>query len=312
MSALTQFIHLAVPHRSNNFRARLLQPLGLFTLLVAFLLSQVVIQSYSKGNPGVLGYAANIPVSEVIRLTNEKRSSAGLSALQVNTSLSQAAEAKGKHMLEHDYWAHVAPDGTEPWSFFANVGYKYRYAGENLARDFSNPQSAVDAWMASPSHRDNLMSPKYTEIGLAVVEGDMNGVDTTVIVQLFGTPMASAPQVAEAPANTVTTQVAADVDEEEPVITETSTPVDVSEQSQIQVNVSAEPVVSMGEPISPLEIGKTSAIILVGLLFLLLLVDIAVLGARRLPRNGGRPFAHLSFFVLIFAIIMIAKAGSII
>lgn len=307
MSALAHFLHLAVPHRSNNYRARLLQPLGLFTLALAFMLSQVILQSYSTENPGVLGYAANIPVSEVIRITNQKRTEAGLVALQTNSSLSQAAEAKGRHMLEQDYWAHVAPDGTEPWAFFSNVGYKYRYAGENLARDFSNPQSAVDAWMASPSHRDNLMSPKYTEIGLAVVEGDLNGVDTTIIVQLFGTPMASA-------AAPIVPEVASDSsDNVAPAVEVESTPLskveDTSEVGETSVVQADAPVV---ERISPLEINRVTASMVIGLLFILLLIDIVVIKSHKLPRNGGRPIAHISFLAVIMVIIIVAKAGSII
>lgn len=308
MSALLHVLHLTVPHRSNNYRARLLQPLGLFTLLLALAVSQLFVYSYSEVHPGILGYAANIPVNEVVRLTNEKRVSAGLSELQVNDMLLQAAEAKGKHMLEHDYWAHVAPDGTEPWAFFMNYGYKYRYAGENLARDFSNPQAAVDAWMASPSHRDNLMSPKYTEIGIAVVEGDMNGVDTTIIVQMFGAPMNPSVVAAEQDSDVVLTPVAAAETEQTVTVVE-----DAAEESQIRVNSSNEVVVSPSDPIvSPVEIGKLSASVIICLLITLLLIDVIVIKHKKIPRSGGRPFAHISFFALIFVIILIAKAGSII
>lgn len=123
----------------------------------------------------ILGYAANISSTEIVSLTNQKRTEAGVSSLIYNLQLEQAARQKGQDMIENDYWAHVAPDGTEPWVFFVDAGYKYRYAGENLARDFSNPQDAINAWMASPSHKDNLLSDKYKEIGIAVVEGDLGG-----------------------------------------------------------------------------------------------------------------------------------------
>jgi hypothetical protein len=307
MSALLHIFHLTIPHRSNNFRARLLQPLGLLTLLLAYMLSQYFVYSYSEINPGVLGYAANIPATEVIRLTNQKRTASGLAELQTNSVLSQAAEAKGKHMLEHDYWAHVAPDGTEPWAFFVNYGYKYRYAGENLARDFSNPQAAVDAWMASPSHRDNLMSPKYTEIGIAVVEGDLNGVDTTLIVQLFGTPMAVAAPIVEDESVTVTPVAAAETEDATvPAIQEEKTEV-------MKLDITNEANVTSAEPlVSPMQIGRISASILIVILLVLLLVDIIILGLKKVPRNSGRPLAHISFFALIFTIILLAKAGSII
>jgi uncharacterized protein YkwD len=79
------------------------------------------------------------PRTKSYGLPTEKRSQAGVSPLAYNPYLAQAAQAKARHMLEYDYWAHIAPDGTDPWKFFTDAGYKYRYAGENLARDFSNP-----------------------------------------------------------------------------------------------------------------------------------------------------------------------------
>src|SRR5262249_8899486 len=57
----------------------------------------------------------------------------------------------------------------------------------------------VDAWMASPSHRDNLMKPTYREVGFAVVNGNLLGEDTTLVVQMFGTKngaiVAQAPEI---------------------------------------------------------------------------------------------------------------------
>ena len=161
-------------------------------MILTLLFYQAVLQLVPRTGVRILGYAANISVEEVVRLTNDKRVAAGLNALSINESLSSAARAKGQDMLDKDYWAHIAPDGTEPWKFFIDAGYKYKYAGENLARDFSNPSSAIEAWMASPTHRDNVLSDRYNEVGIAVVEGDMNGVDTTLIVQLFGTKLSDA------------------------------------------------------------------------------------------------------------------------
>src|SRR3972149_10673467 len=187
MKFIEHLAHLFVPRQSNNHKAKLLHPSSLTTLVLVLAVFQLSITFLPSFGEKVLGYAANISPDEVIRLTNEKRVANGFSPLTTNAVLSQAAQAKGADMLNKDYWAHVAPDGTQPWYFFTNFGYKYRYAGENLARDFQNPTSAVEAWMASPSHKENLLSSKYKEIGIAVVEGDLAGVDTTIIVQFFGT-----------------------------------------------------------------------------------------------------------------------------
>ncbi|KXK08561.1 MAG: Cysteine-rich secretory protein family protein [Microgenomates bacterium OLB22] len=61
-------------------------------------------------------------------------------------------------------------------------------AGENLAKDFPNSQSAMDGWMNSPAHRLNILRPEYTEVGFAVVNGNLQGSDTTLVVQFFGKP----------------------------------------------------------------------------------------------------------------------------
>src|SRR5260221_9241038 len=187
--------HLFLPRASNHHKAKILHPSSLLVLAFLVGIFQFTLHAAPITHPAVLGYAAQISTNDVIKFTNEKRAEAGLTSVTFNQALTDAALEKGHYMIDHDFWAHVAPDGTEPWFFFQKHGYKYRYAGENLARDFSGAQSAVDAWMASPSHRENMLSPKYKDIGVAVVEGDLSGSDTTIVVQLFGTLLADTPSV---------------------------------------------------------------------------------------------------------------------
>src|SRR4030042_1476724 len=128
--------HLFIPHESNNQKAKILHSRSLFFITVFLVLFQVGLGFAHRALPRVLGYAANISPSEVISLTNSQRAANGLSPLSENSALDSAALAKGNDMIAKGYWAHFAPDGTSPWSFFTSFGYKYRYAGENLARDF--------------------------------------------------------------------------------------------------------------------------------------------------------------------------------
>lgn len=136
--------------------------------------------------PDILGYATDVKVSDLLTYTNALREKNGLSDLTLNDELSKAAKAKAADMFEEDYWAHTSPSGKEPWDFITGSGYDYIFAGENLAVDFSRSKDVVDAWNNSPSHRDNLLSPKYDEIGFAVVDGELQGRKTTLIVQMFG------------------------------------------------------------------------------------------------------------------------------
>src|SRR5260221_5212679 len=181
--------HLLIPRASNNHKAKLIQTSTLAVITLLVILFQSVFPLFQPKTGQVLGYAANIAPSEVERLTNVERAKNGLPAVTDNPVLDAAALAKGHDMLAKGYWAHVAPDGTQPWAFFISAGYSYRYAGENLARDFSDANSAVNAWMASPTHRENMLSPNYKEIGIGVVEGNLAGADTTIIVQFFGTKL---------------------------------------------------------------------------------------------------------------------------
>jgi len=293
MKFIRKIAHLLVPRESNNQKAKLLHSSSLTLITFAFIFYQLAISLIPSLGSRVLGYAANISPEEVIRLTNEKRINDGLLPLEENSTLSQAAQAKGADMLVKGYWAHVAPDGTQPWQFFTNFGYKYRYAGENLAKDFSNPQSTVDAWMASPSHRENLLSPKYKEIGVAVVEGNLAGIDTTIIVQFFGTkyvdtmPVAPIAKAKELPVNTPISKI----EEQLAIITAPS-------QSKRLV--------------SPFNATKNISLLIAGLLLIILVIDGVIVSKRNIVRIGGRSLAHFAFLGMIVIITLLLKAGQII
>ena len=124
----------------------------------------------------------------VVDLTNEERTDLAAAPLQRNSLLDQAAQQKAQHMAANEYFAHFAPDGTTPWSFFQASGYVYAHAGENLAIHFTDSGEIVDAWMLSPAHRQNIVDPKFSEIGVGTARGMFEGHDTVYVVQLFGTP----------------------------------------------------------------------------------------------------------------------------
>ena len=136
----------------------------------------------------VLGISTKLDTSTILGDLNLQRAKSGLGPVTLNEQLNAAALAKGENMFSEDYWAHVSPSGTEPWAFIQEAGYAYQSAGENLARDFSNEEALVQAWMASPSHRANVLNANFTEVGLAVLDGQINGQDVLLIVNLFAQP----------------------------------------------------------------------------------------------------------------------------
>lgn len=177
-----------IPHLGNDHYPHSIRPNFLLFYIAAILTVQLVYNFVTTGEIRVLSFATNIQQTDIVRLTNVQRQAAGVGIVQENALLDQAAAKKAADMFAKDYWAHVSPTGTTPWYFFDQAGYKYVYAGENLARDFDTSAGVMDGWMSSPSHRDNMLSPNYSDIGVAVVNGALLGHETTLVVQFFGRP----------------------------------------------------------------------------------------------------------------------------
>ncbi|MBN1374425.1 hypothetical protein JW962_03790 [Candidatus Dojkabacteria bacterium] len=131
-------------------------------------------------------YAGSIEQAALVALANVDRISRGLIPLQVNNELVAAAYLKAYDMLDKQYWAHYGPSGESPWMYILSSGYDYTYAGENLAYGFEDSSGVHEAWMNSPTHRDNILNNSFIDVGIAVVKGFFEGSETTLVVQLFG------------------------------------------------------------------------------------------------------------------------------
>ncbi len=133
-------------------------------------------------------YASEITAESMIELTNQSRMEIGIEKLSVNSKLSQAAYLKAGDMLEFDYFDHTSPAGVDPWHWIKLVDYNYHYAGENLAIDFITAEGTHRALMESSSHRENILNPRFSEIGVAVLSGEFEGSNSTVVVEMFAAP----------------------------------------------------------------------------------------------------------------------------
>lgn len=138
--------------------------------------------------PARLALANEITPEKVVLLVNQERQKENLSDLELNSTLSKIAENKAKDMLDEDYFAHTSPEGKTPWFWFEREGYDYKYAGENLAINFTTAEKQNEAWMKSPTHRKNILNPNFSQTGVAVVRGVIKGKDTIITVQEFGRP----------------------------------------------------------------------------------------------------------------------------
>lgn len=130
-------------------------------------------------------FFADITKAALEAMVNQARQARGLEALADSRILDQAAMMKAENMVQNQYFSHTGPDGTSPWHWFSTAKYNYKYAGENLAVGFYESREVYEAWLNSPSHKDNLLNPNYKEIGTAIL-GGFGPNNAIIVVQLFG------------------------------------------------------------------------------------------------------------------------------
>lgn len=145
-------------------------------LRFGFLLATIALISAFSFKSSALGQ------QQILDLLNADRARYGLPSLTLNPVLNLAALAKAEDMLANNYFAHTSPEGATPWQWMKAVGYNYSYAGENLAEGYDQAEEMQQSWMASETHRANILSPYYSDVGLAVVSYN----NTNLVVQMFG------------------------------------------------------------------------------------------------------------------------------
>lgn len=179
-----------IPHTGNNNRPHFLQKKSVrnVVLLILFLETfTFLIPTLTRINI-TGGMAAVLPAILSI-LTNNERQSQNLQTLNINPILNKAAEMKALDMATKGYFAHTSPEGKTPWYWLEQVGYKYQYAGENLAINFSDSKDVADAWMASPTHKANIVKKNYTEVGTGIATGVYEGRETVFVAQVYANPI---------------------------------------------------------------------------------------------------------------------------
>lgn len=134
----------------------------------------------------------------IISETNKNRIQNALAPLTENSLLTTSANQKAEDMLTRQYFEHTAPDGKTAGDLITATGYIYLREGENLARgDFKTDTELVDAWMASPGHRENILRSGFTEIGIGIARGTYQGQETYMVVQHFAAPRSLCPSINE-------------------------------------------------------------------------------------------------------------------
>ena len=108
---------------------------------------------------------------QVVALVNQERAAYSLSPLTLSTDLSDGARIKSQDMRDNRYFDHNSPTYGTPFEMMRSLGITYRAAAENIAMGYRTAEAVVDGWMNSPGHRANILSDKYTEIGVGHVDG---------------------------------------------------------------------------------------------------------------------------------------------
>ena len=104
-------------------------------------------------------------VKDTIQKINKIRIEHGLSALQWTAPLNVAAMIRAKECSIK--WSHTRPNGQDFWTVDSKCVY-----GENLAFGYDTADEVVSAWMASPSHKDNILYPEFRTIALAIYKAE--------------------------------------------------------------------------------------------------------------------------------------------
>jgi uncharacterized protein YkwD len=139
----------------------------------------------------------------VLCLVNRERARFHLPAFHQVRRLTASAQSYTTEMVRDDFFSHTAPNGSTPETRIAATGFRWSWAGENIASGFPTPLSVVTGWMHSQGHCYNLLAPVFADIGVGVSPHPVTTASGPATwTQDFGLPLgASAPSGNWAPAN---------------------------------------------------------------------------------------------------------------
>lgn len=115
-------------------------------------------------------------------LINRERQKNGLSPVQTDSKLSQVALYKSRDMRDAGYFSHRSPTYGSPDDMLKSFHISYSQAAENLAAGQMSFEEVVQEWLDSPVHRNNILNPSYTHMGVGYAKGGAYG---TYWTQLF-------------------------------------------------------------------------------------------------------------------------------
>ncbi len=127
---------------------------------------------------GLPAQACTVPTNadalqaEVLSHLNAQRKAHGLTPFKLSTKLDKAAQGHACDNARRKSISHDSSDGGTLKTRLRKVGYKFRAASENTGRGFGTGARAVEWWMNSPKHRDNILFPRVKEVGIGIALSD--------------------------------------------------------------------------------------------------------------------------------------------
>lgn len=142
----------------------------LFALIAASFVS-LTAQQASAANTCVSPGNANALASAIASGVNANRKSNGLPSLRYNARLGKAAMTHACDMSVNNFFGHKGSNGSQSQARVRAAGYRDCTVAENLAWGYPDPGQIIGGWMNSAGHRNNMLHPRVTEMGIAVTQG---------------------------------------------------------------------------------------------------------------------------------------------
>ena len=170
---------------SDRLEKKVLKPRILSVTIIFYLISHFLINGLF---PATIS-ANDLTPDSILTAVNRERSLRNLLTLTQNSKLSLAAQFKADDMQSRHYFSHTDPEGHYIWDKIAAYGYTpYSQLGENLAIEFYDTSSLMQAWMQSPTHRANILNEGFRDQGMGFNLGNTaEGQYYSAIANTFGT-----------------------------------------------------------------------------------------------------------------------------
>lgn len=125
---------------------------------------------FTNGNPKT----CEADEQKLFDKTNQERQKIGVGTLRSDDDLRDVGRLHSRDMFARGYFAHITPDGQDPFDRMHAAGISYTFAGENLALA-PTVEIAHSGLMNSPGHRENILKPDFTRLGIGCADAGLHG-----------------------------------------------------------------------------------------------------------------------------------------